>query len=96
MDVHRRRHAFTALRQGTDTSSTARREAMRTMRTVMDERRGRTTMDRNPRIEELKRRLASRDYVVDEAAVATAIVRRMHRQATGPSARPGATLAQMK
>lgn len=42
-------------------------------------------MNRNPRIEELKRKLASRDYVVDEAAVAMAIMLRMRRHAAGPT-----------
>jgi anti-sigma28 factor (negative regulator of flagellin synthesis) len=85
MDVHHRRHVFTAVVAGTDTSSTARRETMRRMWTVKHERRGRTTMDRNPRVEELKRQLASRDYVVDEAAVAMAIMLRMRRHAAGPT-----------
>jgi anti-sigma28 factor (negative regulator of flagellin synthesis) len=92
MDVHPRRHAVTATEARTDTSSTARRETMRTMPTVKHERRGRTTMDRNPRIEELKRRLASRDYVVDEAAVAMAIMLRMRRLAAGPTAGAGTAL----
>jgi hypothetical protein len=66
------------------------------MWTVKDERRGRHMMDRNPRIEELKRRLATDDYVVDEAAVAKAIMLRMHHHAVAPAARTGAALAQVK
>jgi hypothetical protein len=63
---------------------------------MQDERRGRQDMlDRDPRIEELKQRVALHDYVVDETAVATAIMQRMCLRA-GPGARAGEGLIQTK